>query len=59
MRIRLVAAGLAACLSAAPAIAQESETLKKIAESSGAGGSFSPKVVKDGLLPPFFATQSS
>ncbi len=35
MRIRLVAAGLAAaCLSAAPAVAQESETLKKIKETN-------------------------
>jgi glutamate/aspartate transport system substrate-binding protein len=34
MRIRLVAAGLAACLSTAPALAQESETLKKIKETN-------------------------
>jgi glutamate/aspartate transport system substrate-binding protein len=34
MRIRLVAAGLAACLSAAPTLAQESETLKKIKETN-------------------------
>ena len=34
MRIRLVAAGLAACLSTAPVLAQESETLKKIKETN-------------------------